>query len=164
VKIIVNDTNIIIDLISISLFEIFLELDYEFHTNDFILNEISDSNQKVILERLIAEDRLIVGETDISDYEHIQALLTKNLSFEDCSIWHYASKAQGLLLTGDARLRKEVEKTDVEVRGVLFVFDKLVEESKIAKSEAIEKLTELLNINPRLPTKEIKKRLDLWSS
>jgi len=163
-KIIVNDTNILIDLMNISLLDVFLELDFEFHTNDLIINEITNAEQEAIINKVISENKLIVNETKAEDYPRIISLLINNLSFEDCSIWYYAQQIEGVLLTGDARLRKEVEKTKVEVRGVLFVFDKLIEENKITKSNAINKLTELLNINPRLPKKEIKKRIELWSS
>ena len=163
-KIIVNDTNILIDLMNISLLDVFLELDFEFHTNDLIINEITDIEQKAIINKVISENKLIVNETKAEDYPRIISLLINNLSIEDCSIWYYAQQIEGVLLTGDARLRKEVEKTKVEVRGVLFVFDKLIEENKITKNNAINKLTELLNINPRLPKKEIKKRIELWSS
>ena len=163
-KIIVNDTNILIDLMNISLLDVFLELDFKFHTNDLIINEITNAEQEAIINKVISENKLIVNETKAEDYPRIISLLINNLSFEDCSIWYYAQQIEGVLLTGDARLRKEVEKTKVEVRGVLFVFDKLIEENKITKSNAINKLTELLNINPRLPKKEIKKRIELWSS
>jgi predicted nucleic acid-binding protein len=163
-KIIVNDTSILIDLMNISLLDVFLELDFEFHTNDLIINEITDIEQKAIINKVISENKLIVNETKAEDYPRIISLLINNLSIEDCSIWYYAQQIEGVLLTGDARLRKEVEKTNVEVRGVLFVFDKLIEENKITKNNAINKLTELLNINPRLPKKEIKKRIELWSS
>ncbi len=161
-KIIVNDTNILIDLISIDLLDEFLELDFEFHTNDLIINEITDEAQKAEIDRVISEDKLFVNETKAVDYPQIIALQMNNLSIEDCSIWYYAQQAKGVLLTGDARLRKEVKKTDIEVRGILFIFDKLIDSDAIEKSLAIEKINELYILNPRLPKKEIDKRIEIW--
>ena len=154
-RIIVNDTNILIDLANLNLFDYFLNLEFEFHTNDFIINELTDIEQKEIIDKIIEENKLIVAEIKSEEYPAILNLQTKNLSFEDCSIWYYAKKVNGILLTGDARLRKSVEKSGIEVRGILFIFDELVRCNIIDKQTAVEKLKELLKINHRLPKKEI---------
>ena len=161
-KIIVNDANILIDLISIDLLDNFLNLDFEFHTNDLILNEIDEPEQKRTLEEVIKAQKLFVNETKAEDYSQIISLMSKNLSFEDCSIWFYTKKVAGILLTGDAKLRKSVEQDNVQVRGILFVFDQLVEKNILKRHIAVNKLNLLSTINSRLPQKEINKRLTLW--
>ncbi len=162
-KIVVSDTNILIDLMNISLLGTFFNLDFEFHTNDLIINEITDPKQKEVISEIIADGKLYVAETRASDYQEILNLKIKNLTFEDCSIWHYARKVKGILLTGDARLRKAVIITDIEVRGILFVLDQLVESQTIEKQIALEKLIELRDSNIRLPQIEIDKRIERWS-
>ena len=161
-KIVVNDANILIDLISIDLLNDFLKLDFEFHTNDLVVNEIKIGIHLII--EIIESNKLIVSETKAEDYANILALKTKNLSFEDCSIWYYTKKIEGVLLTGDAKLRKSVEKDNIEVRGILFVFDKLVENNIISLTKASEKLNELATINTRLPKREIEKCLAKWKT
>ena len=161
-KIVVNDTNILLDLISIDLFYAFFQLNLEFHTNDLILNEITDPDQKAIIEAIVTDNKLIVAETTREDITEIVSLMIRNLSFEDCSIWYYTRKINGILLTGDARLRRSVEEDNIEVRGILFIFDELVKHGIIEKAEAAIKLDELDQINNRLPKQEIEKRLNLW--
>ncbi|MBN2892315.1 MAG: hypothetical protein JXL97_10630 [Bacteroidales bacterium] len=161
-KIIVNDANILIDLLSVNLLDIFLELDYEFHTNDFILNEITNQTQRHQLEKVIEANKLILNETKSKDYVEILKLKTKGLSFEDCSIWFYAKKIGGILLTGDNLLRKTAEKDMIPVKGILFVFDELVDSGKLDKKAARFKLFQLTKLNPRLPVLEINKRLVHW--
>lgn len=161
-RIIVNDTNILIDLANLDLLDYFLKLEFEFHTNDFIINEITDTGQKNKIKKIINDNKLIVAETKSEEYTSIIELQTKNLSFEDCSIWHYTQKVKGILLTGDARLRKTVEKSGIKVMGILFIFDKLVECNIIDTNTAVEKLKELVSLNHRFPKIEIEKRFVLW--
>ena len=51
----------------------------------------------------------------------------------------------------------------VEVRGILYVFDELVETGTIPFEIAAEKLALLKELNPRLPQSELEKRLKMWS-
>ena len=85
-----------------------------------------------------------------------------NLSFEDCSVWYYSQKLSGTLLTGDGKLRKQVSKQGIEVRGIIYVFDELVNESLLDFPIAIEKIKQLFQLNNRLPKKEIDKRIENW--
>lgn len=162
-RIVVNDTNILIDLANLDLLDYFLHLEFEFHTNDFIINELKDTGQKEKIDKIIRDKKLIVAETKSEEYAAIMELQTKNLSFEDCSIWYYAQKINGILLTGDAQLRKTVEKSGIEVKGILFIFDELVKNNIIKIQEAVKKLKELILLNQRLPQKEIERRIELWT-
>jgi predicted nucleic acid-binding protein len=164
VKIIVNDANILIDLVDIDLLNEIIKLDIELHSNDFIISEIKNPTQLKKINTLIIEKKLFIAKTEISEYEKILELQTKNLSFEDCSIWYYSQKVNGILLTGDANLRKTAKKSGIEVRGILFVFDKLVENKIINTILAIEKLKKLCTINTRLPIEEVNSRIAKWSN
>ena len=66
------------------------------------------------------------------------------------------------MLTGDRRLRKYAEQQEIEVHGVLFVFDSMVNNSVIPALIAAEKLEELNRLNSRLPKAEIRERLRKW--
>ncbi len=49
-KIVVSDTNIFIDLISVNLLDGFFSLPWEVHTTDMIMKELKDSAQKAVVE------------------------------------------------------------------------------------------------------------------
>ena len=86
-----------------------------------------------------------------------------NVSIQDCSVWLYAQDNGYILLTGDGKLRKTAIKEGTNVRGILYIFDKLVEEKLLTPQKACEKLQLLRQINGRLPSKEIEKRIEIWS-
>ncbi len=93
-----------------------------------------------------------------------QALKSSNASIQDCSVWKLAKNLGCSLLTGDNRLRKVVQKDDVEVHGILYLFDKMLEHQVINHEMATVRLQSLANINTRLPKDEIDKRLELWEA
>ncbi len=172
-KIIVNDANILINLADLDLLNKFTELDVELHTNDFVLAEVKNPELGVIDRRkkeqilkvneIIKAGKLIVAQTPSNEYQEILKLQSKNLSFTDCSIWYYTKKMNGILLTGDNNLRKTVKETGTEVRGILYVFDILLEHKVISSDVAYVKLELLLKTNARLPKNEVHKRLQKWS-
>ncbi|MCF6364920.1 MAG: type II toxin-antitoxin system VapC family toxin [Bacteroidales bacterium] len=161
-KITVSDANILIDLADLDLINEFVRLDFEFHTNDFVIDEIKNPEQKEKIEELIKTDKLFVAQTKSEEYQEILELQTKNLSFADCSIWHYAIKTGGILLSGDGILRKTASKQGITVKGIFFIFDKLIETQIIDNKTALEKIKLLNKINNRLPYDEIEKRISLW--
>lgn len=87
---------------------------------------------------------------------------SSGLSFEDCSVWHYSKKLSGTLLTGDGKLRKQVSKQGIEVRGIIYIFDELVKHKLLDYYSAVEKIEQLYQLNNRLPKKEIDKRIEYW--
>jgi len=164
VKIVVNDTNILNDLVDLDLLEGFTKLNYELHTNDFIISEIEKPEQLVKIQQIEKTGKLIIATTEAKEYIEISKLQTKNLTFEDCSVWYYAKKVNGTLLTGDNNLRNSALKSGIDVKGIFFIFDKLVENQIINKKTALEKLVKLEQKNSRLPKNEIEKRKTEWSS
>ena len=66
-------------------------------------------------------------------------------------------------MTGDAKLRKQVSKKGIEVRGIIYVFDELVKQNLLNFTGAIEKIEQLYQLNNRLPKKEIEKRIEQWN-
>ncbi|WP_052594754.1 hypothetical protein [Aureispira sp. CCB-QB1] len=163
-KIVINDANILIDLAKLDLLEKFSQLDFELYTTDFVYSEINDEQKKAI-QKLKDDTSLIIIETiNNEDYRGIQSLLDDNngLSFEDCSVWYYSKKLMGTLLTGDGKLRKQAKKNGIEVRGIIYIFDKLVEKELLSFTDAAEKMDLLFQLNNRLPKKEIDKRIKAW--
>lgn len=166
-EIIVNDTNIFIDLHSIGLLGALCDLPYDVRTVDFVVNEIKDQAQAESLATLVGEGKIKIESFNIDELAEIieeHSAISGNLSVPDCSVCYYARKHSATLLTGDRQLRRYAEDNNVTVRGVLFIFDELVAQNIIDAGIAAQKLRELTNINVRLPKSEIEKRIKKWSN
>lgn len=167
-KIVVNDTNVFIDLLDVGLLDKFFLLPWEIHTTDFVMLELLREGQKETVEAYKNEGKLNVADFDFDELMEINRLheLFKentNVSLTDCSVWYYAKQNNYTLLTGDRKLRNSAVNEGVEVRGIIHVFDELVETGTIPSDIAAAKLALLKEINPRLPQAEIEKRLKMWN-
>lgn len=168
-KIVVNDTNVFIDLYEVGLLEEFFSLPWEVHTTDFVMLELQREGQHETVAKYKADKRLVVPVLEAKAMSEIGVLYQQNmnktnLSLTDCSVWYYAKVNNYILLTGDRKLRTVSAYSGVEVHGVIYVFDTLVEFEIISRQLAVEKLQQLYVINPRLPKEEIEKRINLWKA
>lgn len=164
--IVVNDTNIFIDLMSVNLLDDFFRLPIDIHTTDFVINELTDISQQDKVKFFIKEQKLTIkshSENEVMEIAEFQNNCENNVSIADCSVWLYAQKNNYILLTGDAKLRKSAIKSGIEVCGILKIFDMLVEDYQIiSKQHGANMLNMLFKINNRLPSREIEKRLNKW--
>lgn len=165
--VVISDTNIFIDLLNVNLIEEFFQLPWEVHTTEPILLELKREGQKSTVELYKSRKLLHVDQfTDKETFEIIQLrnklFKFSNLSIQDCSVWYSAKKLDGILLTGDGQLRKNAKKHGVDVRGILFILDKLVETEIIDAKVASVKIENLYMSNNRLPLEEKQKRLNIW--
>jgi predicted nucleic acid-binding protein len=164
--IVVNDANVLIDLVKLSLLPQFFSLNLTFYTSDFILGELNDS-QREQLNIFIEQDILKVielNDTEIVDIAMLQAQRPK-LSTQDCSAIVCTQKVGGGLLTSDNALRKFAKSKSIEVHGHLWIFDQLVANGKITTITATQKLRELVevvNTKLNLPKFEVESRLEKW--
>lgn len=164
-KILVNDTNIFIDLHSVGLLEEMCRLPYEIHTVDFVVAEIADADQRRIFDGLVARGEISVdGFTadEVIEIVEEHSAVSGNLSIPVCSVCYFARKHNVPMLTGDRRLRRYAEEQSIEVHGILFIFDELVKHDIISTSMAADRLEELFAINARLPKAEIRERINRW--
>lgn len=167
-KIVVNDTNVFIDLLDVGLLDKFFLLPWEIHTTDFVMWELLREGQHEVVEAYKHAGKLNVAEFDFEELLAINNLhkrfkLNTNVSLTDCSVWYYAKQNDYTLLTGDRKLRNSAVNEGVEVRGIIHIFDELVKTGTITSDIATDKLALLKELNPRLPQNEIEKRLKLWS-
>ena len=164
-KIVINDANILIDLVKLELIDAFSKLDFDLHTTDFILDELNDEQRTPIVNLNSGKKLTVIETIETTDFQGITTILEKStgLSFEDCSVWYYSKKMSGILLTGDGKLRKQASKDNIEVRGIIYLFDVLLNQNLISFQEAVEKIKQLMLLNNRLPKKEIDKRIELWN-
>jgi rRNA-processing protein FCF1 len=164
-EIVVNDTNILIDLYSIDLLEAFFRLPITVHTVDFVINEIKEESQLDCIREYIRRGLLYVHRFSVQELENIVELhrgASGNVSLTDCSVWYYAKCNNYVLLTGDRQLRARAIGTNVAVKGIIYVFDELVEKRIITPSFAAVKLEELFFKNQRLPKRIIQERIESW--
>lgn len=164
-KIVINDANILIDLALVDLIEAFSQLNFDLYTTDFVYSELNEPQQKLFSSLIQNGFLKIIETTEMFDYREIERLLNSahGLSPVDCSVWHYSSKMSGMLLSGDAKLRKHARSSGVEVKGIIYLYNELLRQGLITFSIAIEKITQLSQLNTRLTRSEIAKRLDFWS-
>lgn len=164
--IVINDTNIFLDLYAVDLLDTFFQLPIHVHTVDFVVDEIKQPEQRTVIQQLIAKGLLkVIGYSS----EHLVNLYQfnlecgGNLTLTDSTVIYYAlSLPKCRLLTGDRQLRNRAEVRGIIVSGILYVFDQLVEYGLIQPSEAAVKLIALFEINPRLPKREIEYRIEKW--
>ena len=90
-KIIVEDTNIIIDLFNTGLLQFCKKMDIEFHTTDLVIKEIKRPEQRSTLKGLISNEELKMVVFNIEEMLQLANLeeecrSTNNLSTADCSV------------------------------------------------------------------------------
>lgn len=163
-EIVVNDTNILIDLYNAGLLSYCKLLTLEFRTLDLILNEIEHKDQRNAVQQMIDEGSLGVYSLSESQMESVVSLYADyqnicNLSFVDVSVMTYAKENCFRLLTGDKKLRERAKLENVDVSGILFVIDMFINEAILDKGELIVALERLLQSYVRLPRKLIHERL-----
>lgn len=168
-KIVVNDTNIFIDLFNVDLLEEFFSIPWEVHTTRFVMLELQHEGQQEKVSAYQESGKLHIPNLGSRELTEIALLFQRyenqaNLSFTDCSVWYYAKIHNYVLLTGDRKLRTASVFDGVEVHGILHVFDRLVDNGIISYQVAIERIELLYQTNPRLPQGEKEKRLLAWKA
>ena len=165
-RIIVNDTNIFVQLLELGMLDSFFALPWEIHITDFVMLELLREGLRENVEKYSNGCLLKIVKFDEEDILNIldfwqQYKRRINVSFNDCSALYFAKKNQFLLLTSD-RILETTLYAEVEVQGIIYVIDQLIKESVLSKQMAITKVKLLGKFNPRLPKDEIEKRIKQW--
>lgn len=166
---VVSDTSIFIDLYEIDLLDAFFRVGWEIHTTDFVIQELTDSDER---ERVLEFEQAGLLTVKVFSSEEMLELLelynehqtNSNLSLQDCSVMLYAKNSSAMLLTGDARLRKKATQESIDVRGSIYVLDVIKESGLLPASVLIEKAEQLALLNPRLPKNEMSSRISQWKA
>jgi len=167
VKIAVTDACIFIDLYDLGLIGSFFNLEFEIHTTSAVYFELY-SEQQQVLKAYQSVDRLIVHNLREEDFLQIYAEpYPKSLSETGKFVLHVANKLNACVLSSDKVVRNYAKNKEIEYHGMIWIFDKLVEENILSKKEAGIKLHNLVSTNfifqnNRPLADEIQKRLKLW--
>jgi predicted nucleic acid-binding protein len=163
-KLLITDTCVFFDLLSIGALPEFFGLDFEICTTVFVIDEINKSEQKKEIDVFIRSNKLTVYEFSEDEIDAIQMMeIKRNLKrITDKSVLWKSKQLNCPLLTGDRKLRNEAEDYGLEVHGTLWVIATLVEKEKIDKKKGIEMLNALKEENPMLPIDEITKMVSAY--
>ena len=120
-KIVISDTNILIDLLDIGLADKYSPFPWNVQASDMVLHRLQNK-QRESLMACIASHRLTLHKME--DEELLTVVRKKNnhkqgtsISLADWSAWHYAHEGHHPLLTDDRILRQLAEKDGIEVLG-----------------------------------------------
>lgn len=158
-KLIITDTNIFFDIISIGALPEFFALNYDICTTDFVIKEILESNQKVQIESFIRAKKLNVFKLTAAEVDEIQNFATKRFfkGITDKTVLWKSYQLKCPLLTGDKKLRNEAEDLRIEVHGSIWVINELIEKNIVTKTKGTELLEKIKLLNASLPHDEIDK-------
>jgi predicted nucleic acid-binding protein len=84
------------------------------------------------------------------------------ISIEDASALILARKKDAMLLSGDGTLRKTAKTEGIDVYGVIWVFNLLVEKALLTPADAIAKLQALQALGTFLPQAICDKQIHEW--
>ena len=160
----VTDANIFIDLIELELLHLLFDLGIEIHTTKAVYDQLN-AEQQIISEPFVQSKALIIYNFSFNELSELsQIAFPTGLEPADKSVYYYSIKIGAMILSGDKRLRTFCESKSVEVRGIIWVFDRFVSNSIISKRTAAAKLQLLMDINNRIPFEDCKKRISKWNS
>jgi len=158
----ITDANIFIDLGELALFPLFFQLNLTLHTTQEVLQECDPIHQQ-ILKEYAAKKLLTIHILTDQQLEKLKQLkFKKGLSAQDKGILYLAYEQQAMVLTGDNLIRKWCKNQDLEVHGILWILEELVQYRLLEFEKAIEHLTKLMQINQWLPMDACQALLDDW--
>lgn len=164
-RIYIHDACVLFDLIQGGIIHLWFELGYETRTSHLVFNEVEEDEQVSVLQPYIAGNKLVLETIGQDDLPGLMGLAQAwRVSLADVSVYHLAKIHGGILLSGDKRLRSFSGRHGVEVRGVLWVLDQLVEQKLLAPRLACQAMGAMLEAGARLPEEECRCRKIRWSS
>jgi len=154
----ISDANIFIALERIGLLIEFSKLDIEISTSDFVFNKLNEK-QKLLVKSLNIDIYTLNSDELVSFFMEYQSLGQVKISSQDYSIYYFAKKYKSYVLSNDNALRKFSNRNNVDVKGVFYILDLIIEQSQLNKKDLKISISLLLN-NSWLPKDEINKRLE----
>lgn len=159
--VIINDTNIWIDLKLTNIIEKVFLLPYELAVPDILYNdELKDMDG----ELLEANGIKIIEMTNDEVVETAERSgMTNRVSFNDLITLVVAKSRGYILVTGDGNLRKIAKSENVELRGTIWLIDEMVSNNILDIGEAALICKKLLQLKRRLPKEELQLRIKRWT-
>lgn len=157
----INDTNIWIDLKAINLIKEVFSLPYKIGVPNILYNdELKEKDG-----RLLESCGIIILE--MTENEVLETAMrssqTNRVSFNDLTTLVVAKERGYTLVTGDGNLRKIASKERISLKGTIWLLDEMVEYKVITKEKAAIACQELLKQGRRLPKEELIRRISKWT-
>ncbi len=155
----ISDSNIIIDMEAGGLLEAMFGLADEFAVPDVLFAEELEPTYPQL--RSLG---LKICELSDKSVEYMVELHSTHgsLGTNDLMAWVLARQEQCPLLTGDRRLCQSARDAGVEVRGTLWLMQRMKDERLITPSEAASAYKRMRNAGSRLPWSDVEKQLNSW--
>lgn len=164
--VVIKDSNLFIDLELMGLTHLWLQLPYRTVTTSLVVNELEIGGHSLSLSMVssgLVEEYVVGGE---ELYELIEKFGHLELGETDLSVLLAAEKYEGMILSGDAALRKLSSEREIEVHGTIWVLERLIEAEKITPSLAADQLEHLLSLKGKrrrfLPRSVCLARISSW--
>ena len=161
-KIAITDANIFIDLIKLRWLGYLFSIGLEIYSTREVIDELKDS-QLEQLNGFIQSQQIKVYSFLAEELISVQAIVAPaSLTTQDKSILFLARKLDAAVLTGDNPLRKFCIKNELDVKGIIWLFDRFLELEVVGYEVAINQMNSLLSFNNRLPVADCEQRLKEW--
>ena len=164
-KIAVKDANVLIDLVEGDLLGLWFQLGIETYLPDLVLTEIRHVTHRRMVLAMVEAGNLRVGTFNPAELSQIVSYKQRyRISLADASAILLAEQMQATLLSGDTLVRKGGQSLNLDVRGLLWVFDELVLRELLEAADAAVRLERVLEAGARLPAEQVQVRLRKWRS
>jgi hypothetical protein len=161
-KIAITDANIFIDLIETEMLGFLFDLDLEIHTTYEVYNQLNIEQEK-IAQNFVQSKSLFLYSFSFEEIQEIASIeFPAGLEMADRTVYYYASKITGIILSGDRKLKKFCERKHQNVKGIIWIFDQIFEKNLLQPHQLATKMELLLKINSRLPYDECHSRIIKW--
>jgi predicted nucleic acid-binding protein len=155
-RLLISDANILIDLEEGQLIEQLFRLSYEFRVPDLLFYDELETSHAHLRDK-----GLKLGELTPASIEYGMRLVQKypKPSRNDCFALALAVQENCPLLTGDKDLRDAAKQENAEVKGTLWLMERMIEQKIISIAQAWQAYALMQQAGRRLPWKEAEKRL-----
>lgn len=166
--VVVQDASTLLNLLASGLLTHCVEsLGLHILTTSLVAHEVV--SQKNELDDAVSKNWVEIRTPSMEDLLKLHVEVTqrkaKGLTLQDVSAVDLARTMRCPIFSSDNLLRKYAKSFDLDVRGELWILDKLVEQSHITPAIAIEKITIMLDVcKARLPRKEVEIRITRWTA
>jgi|SRR5882724_1448914 len=163
-KLAVTDANIFIDLIKLQMLALLFSIDMEIHTTKEIVDQLNDNQLGNLTEFIVSHHLHVHYLSEVQLQEVIELAAPRALELADKSVAWLSMQLTATILTGDGPLRRFCQTKNLEVRGIIWLFDVIVERGLVSPATAAEKMDYLLRFNNRLPKEECFNRIQKWKA
>jgi hypothetical protein len=139
-------------------------IDIEIHTTKEIVDQLNDDQLVYLTEFIDSRHLQVHNQSAAQLQEVIELAAPRALELADKSVAWLSLQLAATVLTGDGPLRKYCQTKHLEVRGIIWLFDVIVEKGLLSPQSAAEKMESLLRFNNRLPKDECSQRIHHWAA